>query len=102
MITIDGLNGFVNRQGKIVIAPSFECASDFSDGYAAVERDGEFGFINLEGEFAIDPHFTFAGRFHQGLCLVTTKAEIGYINREGDFVWRGPLVANPLGSDLRL
>ena len=101
-VKIDGRTGYIDVQGRAVIAPRFRHASPFSEGLARVKLDGEAGFINLCGETVISPQFKLTGKFRQGLCLITTENTIGYINQRGEFVWEGPYVEMNLGSDLRL
>ena len=100
-VQCDGLDGFIDREGKLRIPHAFSFTSPFSEGLAAVTNHGNKGFINRSGDFEIPAHFTATGRFRGGLCLVTTEQEIGYINTAGEFVWRGPYVDTPLGYDLR-
>lgn len=50
-VEINGLWGFVDNQGKVVIEPVYEDALSFSNGFAAVKKDGLWGYINLEGKW---------------------------------------------------
>ena len=45
--------GFVDRAGAVVVAPQYEDAAPFSEGFAAVKRDGRTGFIDRAGKVAI-------------------------------------------------
>lgn len=50
--------GFIDREGKIVIAPKFGDARwSFSEGLAAVKFGSKWGYINVRGDFAIPPRF---------------------------------------------
>lgn len=42
--------GFIDRTGKIVIAPQYDDAFGFSEGLANVQQNGEFFSINKQGE----------------------------------------------------
>lgn len=59
----DRMHGYVNKQGKVVIPPQFDLATDFSEGMAVVRsKDNRFGYVNKKG-IAIQPQFNWAGRF---------------------------------------
>lgn len=69
--------GFMDRAGKVVIAPEFRETKGFSEGLAAVKiigSDGEYswGYIDRAGKFVIAPRFRAAEPFAGGLARVTT------------------------------
>jgi len=88
-VLIDGFWGFINAQGRIMIAPSFESVGAFSDGLAAVQRGADWGYIDPEGVFVIAPQFQFAGAYVEGLAPVRGQgfnASYGFINPAGTVV----------------
>jgi hypothetical protein len=66
--------GYMDRTGKMVIAPQFSQAGCFSDGiaYAAV-GDDKWGYINTAGKFVIDPTYQNGTSFSEGLAFVVTE-----------------------------
>lgn len=46
---IGGKWGFVDKNGSIIINPTFDYAYNFSEGIAAVKIGGKYGFINTTG-----------------------------------------------------
>ena len=82
----NGLWGYINQEGKIVIKPQFSPAEDFSEGLACVATGGQWGYINQEGKFVIKPQFGNANSFSEGLAYAATRDKRGYINKEGKFV----------------
>ena len=56
-VKINGMWGFVDGQGKIVIEPQYEDAKSFLNGFAAVKKNGLWGYINQDGELVIAPAF---------------------------------------------
>ena len=48
----NGKWGYVNRKGRVVIAPRFRVAYDFSDGRATVKEVRRLGYIDRQGRFA--------------------------------------------------
>lgn len=86
--------GFINRAGKVVIAPEFRETNGFSEDLAAVKiigSDGEYvwGYINRAGKFAITPRFKTAEPFMGGLAHVSTfDGGEQLINMSGKVVWQ--------------
>lgn len=64
--------GFADTTGKIVIAPQFEWAHDFSEGLAAVRVGvrGKWGYIDKTGAVVIKPQFDEAHKFIGGIARV--------------------------------
>lgn len=88
-VKVNGLWGYVNSTGDMVIAPQFDNAAEFSEGLAAVAINFRWGYINKTGKFVIAPGFLTAERFTSGLALVSTfHNSDGYINMRGEFVWK--------------
>jgi hypothetical protein len=63
----------LDTEGKILVEPSFEEASDFSEGMARVGIDGMFGFVSKDGRIAIEPRFLEARKFDGGLSIVLVE-----------------------------
>ena len=62
-VRVDGLWGYMNREGEIVIEPQFPYAAEFRGRYAAVMLDEDetycyCGIIDADGNWAVEP-----GRF---------------------------------------
>ena len=76
----DGRFGYIDKGGKVVIAPQFFLAQDFADGLAAVRleqtADSKYGYIDRTGHMAIAPRFHQAGQFSEGLAAVETSARV--------------------------
>ena len=101
----DRLFGFINKEGKVIIAPQFHYVSDFSEGLAYARKDSLYGFVNGKGKYVIQ--FSEKGeclmmelmavlgmgpeisniRFSNGLAVfIDPKAEkYGYLNKQGEF-----------------
>ncbi|MDR2297333.1 MAG: WG repeat-containing protein [Comamonas sp.] len=100
---LDGLWGYMDREGKVRIAPQFKQARAFSQGLAPVlknkadencdceqeDDDGHWGFVDTQGQWAIAPKFANATPFSQDLAVVSWfvqgKINMGFIDRKGDF-----------------
>ena len=57
MVKKDGLCGYIDENGTIVIPPQFEKADMFRGGMAVVKQNGKYGCINIRGEFVIPPEY---------------------------------------------
>lgn len=88
--------GFVDHQGKSVIASKYLGARAFHDGMAAVKvfvgmrnhmsSKDMWGFINSQDEIQIEPIYDHCFSFKEGLAAVAINGKIGFIDKEGYFV----------------
>src|SRR5262252_9571292 len=87
LIEKDGKSGFIDRTGRVVIAPQFDSANGFSEGLALVSRDGRKFFIDLTGRVVFEAKFDIVLNFSEGLAAVNigeTRIEhIGLIQNPG-------------------
>ena len=89
VVTVNGKDGYMDRDGKIVIEPTFDRAYPFSDGLAAIEKQQRWGFIDTSGEIVIEPQFISVGLFSEGLATFQGKRQstkFGYIDKTGKVV----------------
>src|SRR5262245_46752183 len=73
VVIVDDKRGYIDRNGRIVIQPQFEGASDFSEGLAviATSKNGyKEGYIDETGSIVIRPRFDRATDFSEGLAAV--------------------------------
>lgn len=68
----DGLWGYIDRTGTLVIAPQFDGVDDFHDGIARVRIHGAARFIDAAGKPVALPTFDRVGEFSEGLAAVNT------------------------------
>lgn len=73
----DGLWGFVDCNGKIVVPFKYEWTNDFANGIAPVKLNNKYAFINIKGELVTKFKYTDA-------CNVLGKARIFYRGRNGE------------------
>jgi hypothetical protein len=64
--------GYMDEIGKIVVAPSYDYAWDFSDSLGRFKDKGKYGFINLKGEVVIPASFSYADDFNCAYTRVNT------------------------------
>lgn len=86
MIVEGGKRGFIDKTGRVVIAPQFKKAWGFSEGLAAVSVDRKIGFIDRTGKVVIPPTFELACGFNEGLAAVEMNGVWGFIDKKGKWV----------------
>ena len=103
--SIDGKLGYVNRNGKMVISPTFtplvndvintntgesyrDYSNDFNfhNGLACVSKNKKFGFIDQSGITTIPIIYEDARRFCNGIAWVFKNKKWGAINIKGDII----------------
>ncbi|MBQ7120457.1 MAG: leucine-rich repeat protein [Oscillospiraceae bacterium] len=80
--------GLFDKEGKMVIEPTYEMIDDFAiNGLAVVLINNQYGYINIEGKLVIEPKFRWAFAFDEsGRALVVLNDEQFYINEKGERV----------------
>ncbi|MCD8375798.1 MAG: WG repeat-containing protein [Oscillospiraceae bacterium] len=83
----EGLYGYVDLTGQVVIEPQYDDAASFSEGLARVELDGVISFIDLNGDVA----FTLedadsAGSFSCGRVWYEVDGLVGVADTEGNII----------------
>lgn len=84
---VDGGDGYIDRDGNVVIRGPFSLAERFSEGLARVYTPGgeKAGFIDPAGEWVIEPRFRSAKSFSDGRAAAKDPQTRlwGYIDRTG-------------------
>ena len=59
LIKQDGLYGYIDKTGRVIIKPQFRYAHDFSEGLAMVgpRQSNKWGYIDKTGSFVIEKIF---------------------------------------------
>lgn len=73
--------GYIDRAGKVVIAPQFDAAEAFSEGLGAVNLAGKWGFVDASGRLAIPARFDEVRDFSEGLCSVRVGGKWRFVDR---------------------
>ncbi|MGC2661154.1 MAG: WG repeat-containing protein, partial [Bryobacteraceae bacterium] len=80
--------GYIDRTGKMVIAPQFDDEGDFFGGLAKVRLGDKWGYINNSGRLTIPYKFQAAGDFSEGLAPAMSARKWGFVNSGGRIVIR--------------
>ena len=90
--------GYIDKQGRMAIAPAFQEATPFQNRLAAVRQDDLWGYIDAKGAWAIRPAYAEATGFNaQGTALVRIDERDVLIDRQGQTVKTLPLGARSWG-----
>lgn len=79
----NGKYGYIDRAGKVVIAPQYENTMGFNEGLAATKSGGKYGFIDTKGNWVIKPQYDFAYIFMDGAAMVKVGKQYAWIDRDG-------------------
>ena len=75
--------GYIDSDGELVIAATYQGGLDFSEGLAAVRMGDRWGYITPSGEVAIPGRYQVAGEFSEGLAPVRESFRWKYIDKQG-------------------
>ena len=78
---------FLDYSGKMISEETFQDANDFSEGFAAVEKEEKWGFINTSGKIVITCQYDNVTEFHEGIAAVEADGKWHYIDQRGKSVF---------------
>ena len=82
----NGLWGFINNKGDVVIDCKFHGVNDFSEGLAAVRISDQWGFMNETGKVIIPCRYDEVRNFSEGLAAVRQEGQWGFIDQYGNMI----------------
>ncbi len=88
--------GFIDKTGKIIVAPIYAIAYPIQEGMSAVSKDNGdgFGYVDRSGQLVIPCQYQKASNFSDGLALVSSDGDTyHYINKTGKTVLTVPNAA---------
>lgn len=92
----DGLWGFIDTDGNVVVPLKYQEVFPYQDGLAVVRLGRLYGYVNSLGEEVIKPQYDLAESFSEGYGIVSDGEKMGAINPQGDVVI--PLEYDTMGS----
>lgn len=95
----DGKIGFMEKDGKIRIAFSFDEVRPFKESKAIFNRYGRFGFIDTSGKVIAKPIFDFADSFSEGFAFIGFAEDTLFTPKWGFINEECKLVGNVVYSD---
>jgi len=82
----DGLYGYINAKGKVVIPFSYEDAGFFNNGIAVVQQNEKFGAINKRNQVIIPFHYETIYDFDQDVAIAGDTSFYGLISKTGEII----------------
>jgi hypothetical protein len=77
----NGLWGFIDKEGEVMIAPQYDYVEAYSEGLAIAQKDGAVGFIDKAGKVVVPFMYEEAEAFKQGVAIVSRNGLYGMIDR---------------------
>lgn len=81
-----GKYGFETEAGQLLVAPTYDLAFDFVNGFAKVRKDGKFGFVDTNGKEIIPTQYVKAGTFSENKVAVMEDSLWGFINAKNEMI----------------
>lgn len=79
----NGLYGYIDSTGVIIIPPKFKSAGEFSEGLAPVRENGYYGYIDETGRYVIEPKYDYAENFNNNYAIIYEDGKPNFINKFG-------------------
>lgn len=83
--------GYINQDGKLLIACQYDEASPFYEGLAIVSKAGQFGLINKRNESVIAFHYEDIQHLENGQFLLEDSLGFHLLNVAGQFLTKTPM-----------
>lgn len=81
----NGLYGFKDENGNVIISAQFDLAGDFCEDRAYVKKEKRFAYIDAAGNPITDYRFKIVGNFSNGLAAVSEDGKTyGFIDKDGN------------------
>lgn len=85
----DDTFGFSDTLGNWIIAPEYDDASSFSEGFASVCKNDSCFYINKEGQKVSNHYFEETENYKNGVAIVKKDNLYFLINRSGQYISKG-------------
>jgi|GEM_PF-838858 len=86
LVEKDGKHGYVDKDGKVIIALIYDEGMNFVEGKAGVMINNKWGFIDSTGNEIVKPQYSEVYSFNEGMAAVAKSEVWGFIDEKGDLV----------------
>lgn len=76
--------GFMNTNGKVIIKPTYDMASDFYNGYANIIKDATYGYIDKKGQEVFFKNYESTYFYYNDTGIAQKNGKYALINRKGE------------------
>ena len=80
----DELWGYVNTDNQLICELQYDEAMDFTEGFAAVNKNGKWTFINTEAKEIATPAYDEVRSFCHGRAAICLDGLWGFIDTKGN------------------
>lgn len=84
--TINKKYGYLNYEGREIVAAKYDYTKRFSHNIASVKLDGKYGYIDKKGKVIIPIEYEMAWDFRNGIGAVKKNSKWGFINPRGEYI----------------
>ena len=79
----NGKTGIMDNEGKVILAPSYDIITPFSDGYGTYQEEQLWGYLDREGKKLTPAIFGLTWKFKEGLARCISREGVGFLNPDG-------------------
>ena len=83
---INGLYGFENEEGKLMIEAKYTGVGNFFENRASVSINDKWGFIDTHGKIIVPLIYDYVDKFSFGMAYVKLNGKKGFVNKDGKLV----------------
>ena len=83
-VKINGLYGYINKEGDVVIPCIYDFCNAFFNKTASVSKGGKYGIIDINGNTIIPCIYDGCGSFSEGLAAFKVDDKWGFVNLMGE------------------
>jgi hypothetical protein len=97
----NALYGIADRNGNIILPPTYAFIGEFSEGFALYRKDREdrkYYLLDTFGTPVFDEVlFRFTSSFHDGVCLVFDETKYNFMKKDGSLLFNDSVTFEPVG-----
>lgn len=86
-VVINGMYGYMNAQGKLIVPAIYSEVAPFQDGLAVVSKEELFGIIDKKNQVIVDFQYDEVSEFTSNRAIVRKGEKYGVINRSGKLIF---------------
>ena len=75
---------YIDHTGEVVTSSNYEASQNFSEGFAAVQKNDRWGYTDKQGNEVVACKYDYAEGFSDGMAIVKKNSKYGYIDKQGN------------------